>query len=122
MDRHGRCCAGSSATWWPTKGKGSFAVGILLRFVSVVGLISLPWLTGHAITVISSPGGTKADLAQTIVTILVVLIVYGICSVIAGASSPGPPPAGSTRCSAGCSTICRGSASASSTASRWASS
>ncbi|MFI0431803.1 MAG: ABC transporter ATP-binding protein [Candidatus Nanopelagicales bacterium] len=65
------------------KGKGSFLFGIGLRFVAVVALISLPWLTGHAVTVISTPGGTKEDLAQTIVAIFVVLVVYGICSGIA---------------------------------------
>ncbi len=63
--------------------KAMFRVAILIRFLSVVALTSIPFLTGAAIGVMSSADGTTEGLSKIVLLIIIVLVVYLITSAIA---------------------------------------
>lgn len=64
-------------------GKAKFNGGIVIRFVSVVALTSIPFLTGQAVNVMSSPDGTKGQLGQIVLAAVVILAVYLVTATIA---------------------------------------
>lgn len=63
--------------------KAKFWGAIALRFVSVVALTSVPFLTGAAIGVMSDGNGTTEQLGKIVLLIVGILVVYLITSVIA---------------------------------------
>ncbi|MEI6621611.1 MAG: ABC transporter ATP-binding protein, partial [Actinomycetes bacterium] len=63
--------------------KAKFNGGIAIRFVSVVALTSIPFLTGAAINVMSEPGGTTDQLRNIVLAIVAILIFYLITATIA---------------------------------------
>lgn len=64
-------------------GRGKFIVALIFRVVALMGLSTLPYVTGQAINVVSEPDGTVAALQQWIVIALIAATIYLLFSFIA---------------------------------------
>ena len=64
-------------------GNSMFAAGIVIRFISVAFLTTIPFLTGQAINTMSSAGGTTSTLEKWLLAILGALLAYFVTTVIA---------------------------------------
>ena len=64
-------------------GRGKFILALIFRVVALMGLSTLPYVTGQAINVVSEPDGTVAALQQWIVIALIAASIYLLFSFIA---------------------------------------
>ena len=64
-------------------GRGKFIVALIFRVIALMGLSTLPYVTGQAINVVSEPDGTVAALQQWIVIALIAATIYLLFSFIA---------------------------------------
>jgi ATP-binding cassette subfamily B protein len=63
--------------------RGKFILAMLIRIVALLGLVVLPYLTGQAINVISTPGGTTEELYRWLMYAFIAAAVYLLMSLFA---------------------------------------
>jgi len=63
--------------------RAKFTLAVIVRIIALLGLISLPFLTGQAINVLQNPGGTIAELQGWVIYALIAGGVFLVMTLFA---------------------------------------